>query len=111
MLVTFSCPAHPDITMFGDVALRLIKMMGHSGTVPSAIVAADVPAALKRLEGELARLEAAAATEGDTPAPRESSSTEREEHTVSLRHRVLPLVELLKAAMNAECNVMWDNNQ
>ena len=49
MLVTFSCPVYADITMFGDVAVRLLKMMGHSGTVPSAIVAADVPAALERL--------------------------------------------------------------
>ena len=45
MLVTFSCPAYADITMFGDVAIRLLKMMGHSGTVPSALLAADVPAA------------------------------------------------------------------
>ena len=28
MLVTFSCPAHADITMFGDVAVRLLELMG-----------------------------------------------------------------------------------
>jgi hypothetical protein len=50
MLVTFSCPAYADITMFGDVAVHLLKMMGHSGKVPSALLAADVPAALERLE-------------------------------------------------------------
>ena len=42
MLVTFSSPAYADITMFGDVAVRLIKMMGHSGTIPSALLAEDV---------------------------------------------------------------------
>lgn len=42
--------AYADITMFGDVALVLLKMMGHSGTVPSSILAADVPAALSRLK-------------------------------------------------------------
>ena len=50
MLVTFSCKAYPNITMFGDVAVRLLKMMGHSGTVPSAILAADIPAAVAKLE-------------------------------------------------------------
>ena len=41
MLVTFTTDAYADITMFGDVALALLKMMGHSGTVPSAIQAAE----------------------------------------------------------------------
>ncbi len=50
MLVTFKSDAYADIMMFGDAALRLLKMMGHSGTVPSAILAEDVPAALDRLK-------------------------------------------------------------
>lgn len=104
MLVTFSCPAYADITMFGDVAVHLLKMMGHSGTVPSAIAAADVPAAL-------ARLHAAVAAEGESPAPGESSRAEEEEPAVSLRHRALPLIELLRAATKAECHVMWDSNR
>jgi hypothetical protein len=41
MLVTFTTEAYADITMFGDVAVALLKMMGHSGTVPSAIRAED----------------------------------------------------------------------
>ena len=49
MLVTFSCSAYADITMFGDVAVRLLKLMGHSGTVPGAILAEDVQAALECL--------------------------------------------------------------
>lgn len=101
MLVTFSCPAYADITLFGDVAVHLLKMMGHSGTVPSAIVAADVPAAL-------AKLEVAVAAEGNSPPPGEPLQDEDEEPTVSLRHRALPLIELFKAATKAECNVMWE---
>lgn len=111
MLVTFSSRAHADITMFGDVAVRLLKMMGHSGTVPSAIVAADVPEALARLEAELSRLEPVAAAEGDAQAPRDSSFKEQEERTVSLRHRALPLIQLLEAAKKSESNIMWDSNR
>src|SRR6185312_9413752 len=49
MLVTFKTSAHADIIMFGDIAKQLLKMMGHSGTIPSAMVADEVPAALDRL--------------------------------------------------------------
>ncbi len=103
MLVTFSCPAYANITMFGDVAIHLLKMMGHSATVPGALLAGDVPAALERLE-------AAVAADKQTPEPQESAEGEDGEPAVSLSHRALPLIELLKAAAKAKCDVMWDKN-
>ena len=48
MLVTFHTKAYANITMFGDVAKQLLELLGHSGTIPSAIKAEDVPAALAR---------------------------------------------------------------
>ena len=101
MLVTFSCPAYADITMFGDVAVRLLKLMGHGGTVPGALLAEDVPAALERLQ-------AAIEAEKQSPEP-QAPDAEDDEPPVSLPHRALPLIELLKAAEKAECNVMWDS--
>ena len=53
MLIAFKSDAYADIIMFGDVAQQLLKMMGHSGAVPSAIQAEDVPAALERLKRSL----------------------------------------------------------
>lgn len=53
MRVTFTTDAYAGITMFGDVALALLKMMGHSKTVPGAILAADVPMALNRLKAAI----------------------------------------------------------
>ena len=100
MLVTFSCPAYADITMFGDVALQLLKMMGHSGTVPSALSAEDVLPALERLEAAVVVKERSAEPEGD----------DDDDPPVSISHRALPLIELLKAAAKAECSVMWDSN-
>ncbi|MHB1215167.1 MAG: DUF1840 domain-containing protein [Thiobacillus sp.] len=97
MLVTFTTDAYADITLFGDVALALLKMMGHSATVPGAILAADVPAALSRLT-------AAIDAEKSTP-PIEDKDTD--EPAVSMAHRALPLMALLAAAARAESNVMW----
>lgn len=99
MLVTFSSPAYADITMFGDVAVRLLKMMGHSGTVPSALLAEDVPAALARLEAAVAAPENA--------VPEDVAKNEEDGPGVSLRHRALPLIELLRAAVKEQADVMW----
>jgi hypothetical protein len=97
MLVTFTTKAYADITMFGDVALSLLKMMGHSGTVPSAIMAADVPAALEQLKSALdATVEQASPPETNDEQPK-----------VTMHHRALPLLALLAAAAKDECDVMW----
>ena len=103
MLVTFSCPAYADITLFGDVAIRLLKMMGQSGTVPSALLADDVQTALARLEAEIE------AEKKSLQATDVSAEDDDDEPAVSLTHRALPLVDLLKAAAKDKCNVMWDS--
>jgi hypothetical protein len=103
MLVTFSCPVYANITMFGEDAVRLLKLMGHSGTVPGVLLAEDVPAAL-------ARLETAVTANEQLPEPEESEEGEDGEPAVSLSHRALPVIELLKSAAKAKCGVMWDKN-
>jgi hypothetical protein len=98
MLVTFHTKAYADITMFGDVAVSLLKMMGLSDTVPSALMPEDIPAALESLKEGLQRLEPPA-----TPA-----GADEEEPAVSLSHRATPLIALLQAAHAADAEVMWD---
>jgi hypothetical protein len=102
MLVTFSCPAYADITMFGDIAVRLLKLMGHSGTVPGALLAEDIRPAREHLEAGVA--------EFDEPLER-AEEGENGEPVVSLRHRALPLIELLRNAEKAKVDVMWDKNK
>ena len=103
MLVTFRTDAFANITMFGDVAVTLLKMMGHSGTVPSAILAKDVPEALERLKTAVARDKAI----GGAPAEG-AQDDDSEEPRVSLANRAFPLIELLEAAAKRRSDVMWD---
>ena len=103
MLVTFKTKAYSNITMFGDVAIRLLKLMGHSGTVPSAILADDVPAALERLKAAIAEEKRKAA------AARRDEPEDEKEPPVSLANRALPLIELLEAAAKQNCDVMWES--
>jgi len=97
MLVTFTTEAYADITMFGDVALAMLKMMGRSATVPGAILAEDVPAALARLT---------AAIEAEKALP-PVEDKDADEPVVSMAHRAQPLIDLLAAAAKAESYVMW----
>jgi hypothetical protein len=101
MLVTFSSDAYADITLFGDDALQLIRMMGHSDTVPGAVLAADVPAALANLKQALRNSPAAA----EEPANAEDG----EDDKVPLATRAFSILELLQAAADHNKDVMWRN--
>lgn len=97
MLVTFTTDAYADITMFGDVALNMLRMMGHSATVPGAIRAEDVPEALNRLKAAIN-----AEKSSSLPADRNE-----DEPAVSMAHRALPLMNLLAAAVKEKSYVTW----
>jgi len=99
MLVRFESDVG-NLTMFGDVAVKLLKMMGHSGTVPSAIQPEDIPGALARLRGALD-------AEPEHGARATSGGEHDSEPPVSLKRRAFPLIELLERAARDECEVMW----
>ena len=101
MLVNFDSKAGA-LTMFGDVAVQLLKLMGHSGTVPSAMLAPDIPAALDRLKRALEQGAAAAPTAGDDDDRREGRTP------VSLRQRAYPLIDLFERAAKMNADVMWE---
>ena len=112
MLVTFSCPAYADVTFFGDVAVRLLKLMGQSGHVPGALLAEDAPAALGRLEeaveADRRKHEAAAAAKRRDKGDEKTENEEEEQPAVDLSHRAFPLIRLLRAAARDEVDVIWE---
>lgn len=100
MLVTFSCDAYEDITLFGHIAHKLLLMMGLSGTLPTAILAEEIPMALQQLEHGLKQ-----------PSPSDSKKIDDDEDDdVSLDKRALPIIKLLNAAMTSKCDVMITSN-
>jgi hypothetical protein len=101
MLVKFDCKVGA-LTMFGDVAVQLLKLMGHSGTVPSTMLAPDIPAALERLKRALDQGASLPATPAEEEERREGRPP------VSLRQRAYPLIELLQRAAKNNADVMWD---
>ena len=103
MLIKFKTTApYPEITMFREVALKLIELMGRRGTVPGAIGPEDIPEALASLRTGVA--DADAALEDQPPHDEE----EGEERRISLHIRALPLMEMLEAAERDSVPVMWE---
>ena len=99
MLVKFDSEAG-SFSMDGAIAVQLLKAMGHSGTVPSAILAKEIPAAVARLRS------AVAATPAAQTSPN-SDDTDQKEVLVSLRQRAFPLIDLLTRAAEKGAEVMW----
>jgi hypothetical protein len=96
-----------QLTMLGEPAVALLRGMGHSGTVPGAILSADLPAALGSLERMLE-------TQGDStgmspPAATDNMEDERErEPVITLRTRAVPLIDMLRTAIAGDSDLMWE---
>ncbi len=97
MFVTFHSKAYEDITYFGDIAKQLIKLMGHSGTIPGAIASQDLSRALSGLQRGLAK------TKTDS-----SESDDDDELDIGLGKRAVPLIGMLQASIKNECPILWD---
>lgn len=105
MLVNFETKNHATITMFEEVARKLLEMMGQSGAIPGAIRPGDIDGALKRLNTAFE-----AHTEADlaTPEP-DNDVDDYDEEPVSLKNRAVPLIQLLQAAQQQDTSVTWQS--
>jgi hypothetical protein len=99
MLITFKTKSYANITMFGDVATKLLKMMDFGVSVPGAIIAEDVPQALSNLEKGLESVMEVVEPAGDA---------DEDQPAVSLHTRAVPLIELLQSAIDDENLVRWE---
>jgi len=99
MLVTFKTSAYANITMLGDIGLKMLEMMAFGSSVPGAINAEDVPSALKNLQSALDKL---------PPQVEPAGDADDDQPAVSVHTRAVPLVELLQAAVADEAYVRWE---
>lgn len=96
-MIIFKTKHHPDISMFDQSALSLIRLMGHSETVPGALTDEEVEQAYQTLK---AALSSQAAQSGNS----------WDDNSVSLSHRGAPLLELLETAMRENEHVIWEKS-
>lgn len=113
MLVTFRSTATESITMFEDVAVQLLKLMGATGRIPGALGPDDVPAALRQLEHATEQIKAGTHVTPARPADNEDTKNEDEddedrEAPVDLATRAVPLLSILKRAAAAKAEIVWE---
>ncbi|MGR5142678.1 DUF1840 domain-containing protein [Photobacterium sp. DNB23_23_1] len=110
MLVTFKCKVHGNVVMFGDIAKQLLRLMGYCENIPGALDPKDIDEALSRLTTEVNRLrqleEQASDADADAVDVDDVADLDMEP-VVGLHTRATPLIEMLQAAKDANCHVMW----
>ena len=107
MIVKFSTSIG-SVTMHGDAAVALLKGMGHSGTVPGAILAADLPGALAQLQRMLETSGDSTGAQAPLP-PSQYDEEERErEPVITLKTRAVPLLDMLRTAIARKSDLMWE---
>ena len=99
-MITFSCDAYENISYFSDVAQNLLSLMGHSGTVPGAFKAEEVPDALSSLQRGLGK-------DKNKTSPVPQDDDEEKEPQIGLAKRAIPLINMLQAAIKNNCDVLW----
>ena len=107
MLVKFST-RHGQLTMLGEPAVALLRMGGHSGAVPGAVLGPDLPAFLERLRSGLEAHGDEPSPVPPAPDPERAPDDEPRERPVSLRHRAVPLLDMIQTAIERESDLMWD---
>ena len=96
-MIVFKTKQHADVSMFDQVALKLINLMGHSGSIPGALTEEEVAGAFENLSNAVT-------------LPSAQSGDSWDEDSVSLVHRAQPLLDLLAAAKRGHNHVIWEKS-
>ncbi|GHT86187.1 hypothetical protein FACS1894154_05620 [Betaproteobacteria bacterium] len=109
MLITFKSSASADVLMFGEIAARLLEVLGKDPADPRGIVTVEqLPTAIDQLKTAIAAEKARMApdTAATEEAAREAGQTGIAA-PVSLAQRAWPLLDLLERALISKVPVVW----
>ena len=102
MLYKFKSPVAADVIMLQPNAEELLKIIGKTPGAMGIVTAAQAPAAIAALEAEIARREAKAAS-----SQHQSEAARGEDDVISLRHRAIPFIDLLRHSSAEGKDVVW----
>ena len=111
MIVTFQSPASGDVIMFGDVAKRMMELMGKAVTDKGIVTVEQLPDAVARLKAAIEddKQQRAGLPEEDLPQtePIGDGGGKGSRPFVSLAQRAVPLLELLEWSLKKKKPVVW----
>ncbi len=101
MMFVFRSEVAPDIMMFGDVAKRLLEIIGKEAGARGVITVEQMPEAIARLRAAIAEDRARHKPQG------EGEETGPEGPRITLAQRAIPFVEQLELSLARGKPVMW----
>lgn len=110
MIVTFQSAASGDVIMFGDVAKRMMELMGKAVTDKGIVTVEQLPEAIARLKAAIEedKRQRAGLQDEDLPATEPvGDGAKGSRPFVSLAQRALPLLELLEWSLKKKKPVVW----
>lgn len=105
MIVTFKSAAAGDVIMFGDVARRMMEIMGKEPGNQGIITVEQLPDAITRLKAAIAADKAQRASLDQDQ--REEAEKGGLAAPVSLAQRAVPLLDLLEWSLKKNKPVVW----
>ncbi len=106
-MITFKSAATADMIMFGDVATRLLELMGKEATEKGIITPEQLPDAIARLEAVMVSERERHRDQVLASGVSETGGNDNEQPGVSLTHRALPLLEMLQVSLKENQPVVW----
>ena len=111
MLITFRSKASPEVMMYKEHAKRILDLFDKS-LERGVITAAEAPGAVAKLEAEIAESRRHQATDEVTQDVRAHQGGEDDKdhegvEPVSFATRSFPLLEMLRAARDQQCDILW----
>lgn len=104
MIITFKSKAAGDVIQFGEVAKRLLGIIGKDPESTTGIITVE------QLPDALARLKAAVAAERAELGGRSRYDDEEKQGkppAITLSQRAVPLIELMEYALRDKAPVTW----
>jgi hypothetical protein len=108
VIVIFQSPAAGDVIMFGDVAHRLMEIMGKEAQAKGIVTVEQLPDAIARLRAAMQadKDQRANLQEEDLPQFEVGDGGVKRPY-VSLAQRAAPLLELLEWSLKKKKPVVW----
>lgn len=107
-IVTFKSAACADVIYFGDVARRMMELMGKEAADQGIVTVEQLPGAIAQLRGAIAAdRELHRALVQDEEPQMEKTAGGGTRPRISLTQRALPLLAMLEASLAEKKPVVW----
>lgn len=105
MIVKFKSRATADLIMTGEVAERVLKVLGKEAGQPGIVTVAQLPAAKAALQAAAAEEQAALAAQGQ---PCDDDGAERKPgQGITLHQRIVPLLNMMDRCLAEQVDIVW----